>query len=148
MTPVIPKPDAATITAYESTNYYAQADQPVLWRVGDPASTHDTWLGEMDAQSATILTAWNPLGEEKSSAENERAQEELLSAIRARDLRWLPATGEDPTGSWQPEPGFCVFDAPDDVLDDWLVIFSQNAAVRVTQEAPCKLVWHPSIRAA
>ena len=96
--------------------------------------------------STTILTAWNPLGRNLPEAENRRAQETLLSAIRARGLRWLNATGEDPTGSWEPEPGFCVLDVPDAVLDDWLVIFRQNAAVRAARDEPCRLVWHPAIR--
>ena len=143
----IPKPDAKTIAAYESTHYFAQAAEPVLLRIGDPAAKHEAWLRQMNADSATVLTAWNPLGVEKPPAVNQRAQEQLLSAIRARALRWLPATGEDPAGTWEPEPGFCVFDAPGDVLDEWLVIFRQNAAVRVARDADCRLVWHPSIRA-
>ena len=143
----IPKPDAGTVAAYESTHYFAQGGEPVLLRIGDPAASHEAWLREMDACSATILTAWNPLGEATSPTDNQRAQEQLLSAIRARGLRWLPATGEDPTGAWQPEPGFCVFDAPDAVLDEWLVVFRQNAAVRVARSEDCRLVWHPSIRA-
>jgi hypothetical protein len=142
----IPKPDAKTIDAYESTHYFAHEAKPVLLRIGDPASQHQAWLEKRGAQSATILTAWNPLGEEKSAAENARAQEALLSAIRARDLRWLPASGEDPAGAWQPEPGFCVFDVPDEVLDEWLVVFRQNAAVQATRNQACRLVWHPSIR--
>ena len=143
---IISAPDAKTIAAYESTHYFAQDTEPVLLRIGDPAASHQSWLEKMGAQSATILTAWNPLGEEKLAEDNERAQEELLSAIRARELRWLPATGEDPTGAWDPEPGFCVFDAPEDVLDEWLVIFRQNAAVRVAHDSVCRLVWHPAIR--
>jgi hypothetical protein len=144
---IITLPDAGTVAAYETTHYFAQDTEPVLLRIGDPADNHRAWLEKMGAQSATILTAWNPLGEEKPPADNERAQEELLSAIRARELRWLPATGEDPAGKWDPEPGFCVFDAPDALLDEWLLIFRQNAAVRVERERECRLVWHPAIRA-
>lgn len=144
---IFPKPDAKTIAAYESTHYFAQDSEPVRLRIGDAAGSHLAWLDKMGADSATILTAWNPLGEEKPAAANARAQEDLLSAIRARNLRWLPATGEDPAGTWEPEPGYCVFDAPDKVLDEWLVIFGQNAAVRVARDGDCRLVWHPSIRA-
>jgi hypothetical protein len=142
----IPQPNADTIAAYESTHYFAHEARPVLLRIGDPARSHQAWLEKMDARSATILTAWNPLGEEKPRAENDRAQEHLLAAIRARELRWLPATGEDPVGAWQPEPGFCVFDLPDEVLDEWLVTFRQNAAVQATRDTSCRLVWHPSLR--
>jgi hypothetical protein len=146
-TEAIPTPDAKTVAAYKATYYYAHAAERILLRIGDAPAKHDAWLESMHAASATILTAWNPLGDEKSSAENQRAQEDLLSAIRARDLRWLNATGEDPTGAWEPEPGFCVMDVPDPILDDWLVIFRQNAAVRATRGGPSRLVWHPAIRA-
>lgn len=142
----IPTPDAKTVAAYEATNYFAHAAEPVLLRIGDLPGQHAAWLDAMRAASATVLTAWNPLGEEKSPGDNLRAQEALLSAIRARDLRWLNATGEDPTGAWAPEPGFCVLDVPAAILDGWLVIFRQNAAVRVTRDEPCRLVWHPAIR--
>ena len=146
----IAQPDAETVAAYEaayeSTHYYAHDSQPVLLRIGDAADLHRDWLARMDAVSATILTAWNPLGQEVARAENDLAQEKLLADIRSKALRWLPATGEDPTGAWQPEPGFCVFDASDAVVDQWLVAFRQNAAVRVTREDNCRLVWHPSLR--
>jgi len=144
----IPVPDANTIAAYQSTLYFAHEAKPVLVRVGDPASSHQAWLEKMGAQSATILTAWNPLGEEKNRAENDQAQAELRAAIEDQALRSLPASGEDPAGAWQPEPGFCVFDVPDKVLDGWLVRFRQNAAVQFTRDQRCRLVWHPSIRPA
>lgn len=142
----IPTPDARTIAAYESTHYFAHEARPVLVRIGDPAESHEAWLEKMGARSATILTAWNPLGEEKSLPENERAQLALGASIESQGLRSLPASGEDPAGAWQPEPGFCVFDVPDEVLDDWLVRFRQNAAVQFTRDRPCRLVWHPAIR--
>ena len=144
----IPQPDAKTVAAYESTHYFAQDSEPVLLRIGDAASSHQAWLEKTGARSATIMTAWNPIGKEAPAEANELAQEDLLSAIRARNLRWLPASGEDPAGTWEPEPGFCVFDTPDDVIDEWLVIFRQNAAVRVGTDSDCHLVWHPSIRAS
>jgi hypothetical protein len=142
----IPQPDAGTVAAYESTHYFAHDDPRVLLRIGDQADAHRAWLQKMNAHSATILTAWNPMGQELPAAENDRAQSELLAAIRARNLRWLPASGEDPTGQWQPEPGFCVFDVPDELLDEWLVAFRQNAAVQVAGQQACRLVWHPSLR--
>lgn len=143
----VPLPDAPTVAAYESTHYFAHEADRVLLRIGDPPDSHLAWLEKVGARTATILTAWNPLGQEKSQAENDRAQEHLLASIRERELRWLPASGEDPAGGWQPEPGFCVFDVPDPVLDHWLVRFRQNAAVQATREDPCRLVWHPALRA-
>lgn len=144
--PAVTRPSAGTVSAYETTRYFAQASEPVLLRIGDEPQRLRDWLEKMSAQSATIMTAWNPQGEETPAAENDRAQAQLLSSVRAHHLRWLPATGEDPAGVWKPEPGFCVFDLPEDVLDQWLVIYRQNAAVRVARERSCHLVWHPSFR--
>ena len=110
-------PDAKTIAAYESTHYFAHEAKPVLVRVGDPAKSHQ----------AVRMVA-------------------LRAAIEERELRSLPASGEDPAGTWQPEPGFCVFDVPADVLDEWLMRFRQNAAVQFTREDRCRLIWHPAIR--
>jgi hypothetical protein len=142
----IPVPDARTIAAYESTRYFAHEAKPVLVRIGDPASSHQAWLEKMGAKSATIMTAWNPLGEQKSQAENDLAQAALRAAIEEQALRYLPASGEDPAGTWQPEPGFCIFDMADEALDDLLARFRQNAAVQFTRERRCRLVWHPAIR--
>lgn len=144
--PAIARPSPGTVSAYETTRYFAQASEPVLLRIGAEPQRLREWLEKMNAQSATIMTAWNPLGEESPAAENDRAQAQLLSSVRAHHLRWLPATGEDPAGVWKPEPGFCVFDLPEDVLDQWLVIFRQNAAVQVARDSRCHLIWHPSFR--
>ena len=142
----IPRPDPKTIAAYEATDYFAHDAEPVRLRIGDAAGDHRAWLEKKGAQSATILTAWNPLGEEKAREENDRAQRQLLADIEAAQLRWLPASGEDPAGAWQPEPGFCVFDLAGEKLDEWLAAFRQNAAVRITRDDKCRLVWHPLLR--
>ena len=78
-------------------------------------------------------------------AENDALQARLQTTILHSNLAWLPARGEDPKGSWQPEPGFCVFDMPPALLDEWLQLFRQNAAVRLDANKGCRLVWHPEI---
>lgn len=145
MTP-IPIPSAATIAAYEQTDYFADDQPPVCLRIHDEDSRHLGWLDRHQARSASILTAWNPFGQELGAAENALRQQGLQAAIEASGLHWLPARGEDPLGSWQPEPGFCVFDAPEALLDQWLCTFEQNAAVRLARSQGCQLVWHPEIR--
>lgn len=141
----VPSPE--TIAAYRQTDYFAEDQPPVCLRIGHGSSQHHAWLaGLHHARSASILTAWNPFGQELSRADNDALQEKLLAAIRQSGLKWLPARGEDPKGSWTPEPGFCVFDASPAQLDDWLVAFRQNAAVRLEDGGECVLVWHPEIR--
>lgn len=138
-------PDAATIRAYEQTNYLAEDNPPVCLRIGDDDLSHQSWLARYGARSASILTAWNPFGQELALAENQALQERLLTCILESGLRWVPARGEDPLGSWTPEPGFCVFDADPAQLEEWLWRFRQNAAVRLELGRGCRLVWHPEI---
>lgn len=142
----IPLPSADTIAAYEQTDYFADDQPPVCLRIGDDGRRHQDWLARHGARSATILTAWNPFGQELPAAENEALQARLHATIEKSGLRWLPARGEDPKGSWTPEPGFCVFDVPAAMLDEWLKLFRQNAAVRLDADQGCALVWHPAIR--
>ena len=87
----------------------------------------------------------DPFGQELARAENDALQSRLQTTILHSNLAWLPARGEDPKGSWQPEPGFCVFDMPPALLDEWLQLFRQNAAVRLDANEGCRLVWHPEI---
>lgn len=141
-----PLPSAETITAYEQTDYLVDDQPPVCLRIGDDDQQHQPWLVRHGARSASILTAWNPFGQELPAAENDALQQRLQHTIVQSGLRWLPARGEDPKGSWTPEPGFCVFDVPAAMLDEWLQLFRQNAAVRLETGQGCALVWHPAIR--
>lgn len=143
--PTISRPSDDTIRAYEQTDYFAEDQPPVCLRIGDAAAVHLAWLDRHAAHSASILTAWNPFGQELARAENDALQARLQTTILHCGLNWLPARGEDPKGSWQPEPGFCVFDMPPDLLDEWLMLFRQNAAVRLERGTGCRLVWHPEI---
>lgn len=144
----IPLPSAETVEAYAATDYYAHDVGKVKARIGDRPEQHRGWLESRGARTATILTAWNPFGETTAADRNDRAQRRLLAAIAAAGLDWVPASGEDPRGHWAPEPGFCVFDAPPTLVDDWLVDFRQNAAVRIAADEDTRLVWHPAIRSA
>ncbi|MDO5101809.1 MAG: DUF3293 domain-containing protein [Lautropia sp.] len=142
----IERPSAETITAYEQTDYFADDQPPIRLRIHDSDAQHRAWLDRHQATSASILTAWNPFGRNLSAEENDARQTRLLAAIQASGLPWLPARGEDPTGSWAPEPGFCVFNASPELLLQWLVDFEQNAAVRQDISLGCHLVWHPAIQ--
>ena len=145
----IPVPDARTIAAYESTRYFAHEAKPVLVRIGDPASSHQAWLEKMGAKSATIMTAWNPLGEEKSPAENDLAQAALRAAIEDAGAALAAGVRRGSGGGLAAGAGFLrLRHARRRSLDDWLARFRQNAAVQFTRKGRCRLVWHPSIRPA
>ena len=68
------RPSAETIQAYEQTDYLAEDQPPVCLRIGDSGQQHRAWLARHGATSASILTAWNPFGQELARAENDALQ--------------------------------------------------------------------------
>ncbi len=143
-------PTSDTVDAYRATDYFALATSAdphrEVFRIDDAAGLHAAWLTRQQARSATILTAWNPLGEDSAREANDAAQARLQATLEIAGLRFRPASGEDPRGLWAPEPGFCVFDVDAVQLDVWLRSFRQNAAVQLDAQRACRLVWHPQIR--
>ncbi len=112
-----------------------------MFSVADPTGKHDRWLAEQGASSAVVITAWNPFSQAQSQALNEADNADLLSAIEQAQLKWFYARGCGPSEEWC-EDGYCVFDGPDALVEEWLVTFQQNAALRVRFGGPVEIVWH------
>jgi hypothetical protein len=55
----------------------------------------------------TLVTGWNPGGQEASPAANRAANVALRTSLEARGQSWRPALGRAHDGSWA-EPGFAV----------------------------------------
>ncbi|MCU0869050.1 MAG: DUF3293 domain-containing protein [Burkholderiales bacterium] len=96
---------------------------------------------------AALVGAENPRSAPADAQTNARATAVLADAIDAAGLARVPARGEDPTGRWAPERGFCVFGASDALLDAWLVRFDQNAFVGIDVDGRPALILHPDRRA-
>ena len=140
------EPTEATVAAYRATNYrVCDGAQGVVLRIGDGGARHAGWLARHAADSATVLTAWNPFGAAAAAAVNTAAAEQLRLLLADSGLRHLPAVNQDPTGRWPDEAGYCVFALDALTLDRWLVRFGQHAAVHIARGASCHLVWHPSL---
>lgn len=135
---------AGLIAAYTGTDFrFAFSDTPLVVKIGQ-------WL---DAPAVfqrnsriAVVTAYNPFSRETEDRVNEARQRELISAVEAEGLEWLPALGADPDEVWPPEPSLAVFDASDTQLDQWMERFEQNAVVIATSTAPAALRLHPRAR--
>jgi len=134
-------PDPGLIATYSTAQYEVFGDHPALLLIADRSGAHDAWLAETNSESAVVITAWNPFGHQLSQQKNDAANRHLQSAIQNAALRWSPARGADPGGGWS-EDSYCVFDAPDSLVEHWLVRYQQNAAVQVRRGGRPELVWH------
>lgn len=139
-------PTKELAAAYEATHFVVLTEPARSFVVGEAALTVAPWLASMGATRAVIITAWNPFSQPTSDADNAVRQDALCRAMLDAGARWLPAEGRDPTGTWRPEPSFCVLDPSAEIVDTWLVMFEQNAVVQLDNMTGCSLVWHPVCR--
>lgn len=144
----VPTPSDALRAAYAGALYEVLAAPQACFRLGPGGTEAGPWLAQLGAQSASILTAWNPFSEARPELENLAAQARLRARIEAAGWCWLPAQGADPAGAWPAEPSLCVLDLPEAALDALLLEFRQYAAVCITAQHGARLHWHPEIRAA
>ena len=92
------------------------------------------------AQTAALLTAWNPEGKKVSQQENIKAMESLELALNEMKLPFLPASGSDPKGAWK-EESYLILGIALDQAESLGRQFQQNAFVWIeTGHAP-RLVW-------
>jgi hypothetical protein len=133
------------LAAYRATIVNVHGDRPAVFSVADPIGAHDGWLAEQGTSRAVVITAWNPFSQAQSLELNEADNADLLSAIEQAQLKWAYARGCGPSEEWC-EDGYCVFDAPDALVEEWLVRFQQNAAFRVRFSGPVEIVWHEQFR--
>ena len=133
---------AELVRAYEATHY--QVDTPAggtVLKVGEPFSGLDEFPGQ---NRLAIVTAHNPFSQPVQGATNSEAQSQLVRAVEAEGLAWLPATGIDPQGKWPPEPSLAVLEPTVSLLDRWMGRFRQNAIVVAERGGMVKLRLHPA----
>ncbi len=102
-----------TIEAYLATEYRISRPAGFTLLVGQRhTGLRSLLLGQIalgrKVTSSAILTAWNPWSERHSKVENDRAQQDLVTELKRRDLDHIPAYGVDPTGKWPAEESLLV----------------------------------------
>lgn len=142
--PPPPPPRARLEAAYRATAYR-------VGPLGGPVEV-EILVGEVpeglgDAPWA-FLTAWNPWSRAGvARAENDRRQEALRAALRARGLAWREGWGvplaAPPPGSpaWAPEASLLVTGLPRAAAVALARRFEQHALVVGAAGGPAELVW-------
>ena len=132
--------------AYAKTEFTVFAPAEHVLRIGQDSLQAASWLRRHGAQSATVVTAWNPFSLELTAKQNQERQLRLQKELTTTGLRIFAAQGQDKLSAWPAEPSLCVFDGTADQIDSWLVKFEQNAVVQVDATGACALLWHPDVR--
>jgi hypothetical protein len=105
------------VRAYREAIYTVnEGDDAIALKVGEVSPALAKLMHIHKAQTAVIITAYNPYSEIQPSVENERMQAALLAEIQPKSITCFDAIGSDPEGEWDPEPstlalGISVVDA-------------------------------------
>jgi hypothetical protein len=123
----------------------AQAYESALYEVLFPAGPVTFEVGEAElpgpyeAQSLTVVTAYNPGTQRPTLQENEAANARLRQRIERAGWRWFPAAGYDP-GRIHEEPSFAVLGLSEEEALALSAEFRQVAVLYVSA-GRARLLW-------
>ena len=129
----------ALIDAYTATDFvlFDSGDGEVVVNVGRRSAAFDRVLASRGAETAVIVTAYNPRSVVLPDVENRARHERLTALLEARGYDYALGEGRDPTGRWKAEIECVVFGIPVEAGLDLARAFDQNAIVFIRRgEAP------------
>jgi hypothetical protein len=118
------------VRAYREAIYIVnEGDEAISLKVGEASHELTKLMGLHKAQTAAVLTAYNPYSELKSREENEFSQARLKNVLSHKSISCINAIGTDAKGVWDPEPSTFALDIS---LQDAEILadeFGQNAFI-------------------
>ena len=133
----------ALIDAYRATDFvlFDTGEGEVVVNVGRQSADFDRVLASRNAETAVIVTAFNPRSVVLPDAENRARHAQLTALLEARGHDYALGEGRDPTGHWQAELECVVFGIAVEAGLDLARAFDQNAIVFVRRGAAPELVY-------
>ena len=128
------------IAAYRATDYVAKLpDGPATLRVDTPCPALAAYLAQVGAETAGVITAYNPYSEPCEAEENRTAHAALKETLKAMGLATLPCDGSDPAGHWPTEHGLLVPGIGKAALRGLATVFGQNAVLWIEADGVPRL---------
>jgi hypothetical protein len=133
----------ALIEAYRATDFvlFDGGAGEVVVNVGRRSADFDRVLGMRDAETAVIVTAYNPRSVVLSDAENAARHRRLTALLDERGYDHALGEGRDPTGHWKAELECVVFGIALEAGLDLARAFDQNAIVFIRRGAAPELAY-------
>jgi hypothetical protein len=128
--------------AFRAARYRVLGRPPIVLKPGQSSPLLRRWIRKAQADSAAMLTAWNPGAQQRSRAANRRAQQRLRRALRSlAPLALRPGRNEDPAGLWPAEPSLWVLGLKRPQLDRLAHAFGQRAYLYCGPSGRPRLRW-------
>lgn len=125
----------ALLAAFNATDFVVHAQPEIhVWVGKQPPAELIAMLDERRAETAAIVTAWNPFSTPLGDGVNRLRNLFLEHLLASEGLSYLPAEGRDPTGQWGAELSFIAFGPQPGQLELLLRILQQHAIVVISRD--------------
>lgn len=132
--------DQGLRTAYQATTYQVQSPRFDL-RIGEINEALNHWLAAAGFQTWCIITAYHPGSQQRSFAENEKAQQALIQVVDQAGFPRLPALNQPDSNIWPAEPSLMILQCNQEQALAWAGQFGQLAIVYGSLRRAPELLW-------
>jgi len=129
-------------SAFTATRYHINEWQAPLV-IGKHNANADYWLSQLGYKDGVFITAFNPVSQQLSPAENLKRNELLYEAIK--DKAHLSGYGKGVSGEWPSEHGYFVGGLSKEESHTLMGKFRQLAVVFHSVGKTSELIWNPEL---
>ncbi|GAB2465788.1 hypothetical protein GCM10027082_16810 [Comamonas humi] len=127
--------------AFAQTHYHVLHGTPFTLRIGEPCAALVPWLRQHQTDCACVITAFNPMGQPASQADNIARHRRLQFALDTARYATLPTVAQHPDNGWPAEPGFLAIGMGREDALRWAQDWQQLAVVWCGADTVAELLY-------
>ncbi len=131
--------DPSLLEAYHQTDYHFG---DTFLNIGELSSKATSLLQQFAPAGGLFITAWNPLGEELTVEDNQKANQTLKEKLLKLGLNVTDGYGVSKDGKWR-EDSFFAYPIDKETSIKLCCDFHQNAVAYVSSDGLPELLLHP-----
>lgn len=130
----------ALIQAYVETDYIVHTEPAITLRVAEPSPQMMKLHKQHRVTCSAFITAFNPYSQACTTELNLSRQQELMSELKVRSLKFIEGIGQHPSNDWPGEPSLLVLGLSLEAAKTLGSRFEQNALVWIGADGIPELV--------
>lgn len=131
----------AVIQAYVETDYIVHTEPAITLRVAEQSPQMMKLHKQHRVTCSTFITAYNPYSKACTPELNLSRQQELISELKVRSLKFIEGIGQHPSNSWVGEPSLLVLGLSLEAAKTLGSRFEQNALLWIGADGIPELVF-------
>lgn len=128
------------IQAYVETDYFVHTQPAITLRVNEQSPQMMKLHKQHRVACSAFITAFNPYSQSCTLEVNLSRQQELISELKVRSLKFIEGVGQHPSNAWSGEPSLLVLGLSLEAAKILGSRFEQNALVWIGTDGVPELV--------